>query len=187
MANELMENIGENTVDGGAVATAEKREYKEITLKFGKGCVGEAFEGKDGKSYKQIMIPNKDPEDRSPWATFVVRANSVHDDQFGKGMWIKLPSEGSTTIRKSKAVGIDENGKRIFETEKNKVSNTELKGMVEFYKERPRENTAESDRLEDKPKASLKDKVEKNKETVANKSAKAKTKEMVPKSKGAEL
>lgn len=156
----------------------------EITLKFGKGCVGEAFDGKDGNSYKQILIPNKDADDHSPWATFVVRANAVHEDKFGKGMWIKLPAEGSTTVRKSKEIGQDENGKRLFETDKFKVTNAELKGMVEFYKANDK-----ADRLEDKPKTSLKNKVEKNKETVAAKNNKNKSKEIAPKAKnkGAEL
>lgn len=174
----------------------EKKEFKEITLKFGKGLVGEAFQGKDGKDYKQISIPNQDQNDKSPWASFVVRANAVHEDQFGKGMWVKLPAEGSTTVRKDNVVGQDEAGKNVYETTKTKVPNTELKAMVEFYKtqDRGQEQGQETpkDALEDKPKASLKDKVEKNKEKVSEqKKTKAaeKTKEKAPKakSKGQEI
>ena len=44
--------------------TAEKKKMDEITIKFGKGCVGEPFTGKDGKEYKQILIPNKDENDQ---------------------------------------------------------------------------------------------------------------------------
>lgn len=172
----------------------EKKEFKEITLKFGKGLVGEPFQGKDGKEYKQIAIPNQDPNDKSPWASFVVRANAVHEDQFGKGMWIKLPSEGSTTVRKDQLVGQDDAGKNVYETTKTKVPNKELKSMVEFYKNNDRNKDIPKDALEDKPKASLKDKVEKNKEKVAeNKKTKAaeKTQEKAPKakakSKGQEL
>lgn len=167
-----------------------KKEFKEITVKMGKGLVGEAFQGKDGKDYKQISIPNKDENDKSPWASFVVRANAVHEDQFGKGMWVKLPAEGSTTVRKDQITGQDENGKNTYETVKTKVPNKELKGMVEFYKERPRQQDKEQnvpkDAMEDKPKSSLKDKVEKNKEKVAeNKKTKAaeKTQEKAPKTK----
>lgn len=139
----------------------EKKEYKEIILKFGKGLVGEPFTGKDGKEYKQISIPNKDENDKSPWASFVVRANAVHEDKFGKGMWVKLPSEGATTVRKDKVVGTDKDGKNIYETEKTKIPNKELKSMVEFYKEKSRdsvkgklsEKKAQSDRAnESRPK-----------------------------------
>jgi hypothetical protein len=105
---------------------------EEVTLKFGKGCVGEPFTGKDGKEYKQILIPNKDENDHTPWATFVVKANAVHEDKFGKGMWLKLPADGYTTVRKDRCIGEDTDGKKIWETDKTKVSNKELKGMVEF-------------------------------------------------------
>ncbi len=104
--------------------TAEKQKMDEITIKFGKGCVGEPFTGKDGKEYKQILIPNKDENDHSPWATFVARSNAVHEDQFGKGMWMKLPADGHTTVRKDHCVGEGADGKKIWETEKTKVSNT---------------------------------------------------------------
>lgn len=168
----------------------EKKEFKEITVKMGKGLVGEPFQGKDGKDYRQIKIPNQDEQDKSPWATFVVKANAVHDDQFGKGMWVKLPAEGSTTVRKDQVVGQDEAGKNVYETTKTKVPNTELKGMVEFYKQNDRsqdqEKSVPKDALEDKPKPSLKQKVEKKKEQVAetkkNKSAE-KTQQKAPKSK----
>lgn len=177
----------------------EKKEFKEITVKMGKGLVGEPFQGKDGKDYRQIKIPNQDQNDKSPWATFVVKANAVHDDQFGKGMWVKLPAEGSTTVRKDQVVGQDEAGKNVYETTKTKVPNTELKGMVEFYKNQDRGDRGDEgqggaaapaappkDAIEDKPKASLKDKVEKNKEKVAeNKKSKTaeKTQEKAPKAK----
>ena len=63
----------EGTEDG-------QKKMDEITIKFGKGCVGEPFTGKDGKEYKQILIPNKDENDHSPWATFVARSNAVNED-----------------------------------------------------------------------------------------------------------
>lgn len=118
----------------------EDNKIEEITLKFGKGCVGEPFMGKDGKEYKQILIPNKDENDHRPWATFVARSNAVHEDKFGKGMWLKLPAEGHTSIRRGVLIGKDEEGKNIWENQTTKVSNKELKAMVEFYKERPKES-----------------------------------------------
>ena len=111
----------------------EKKEYKEVTLKFGKGCVGDEFQGKDGNSYRQIMIPPNE-ETKQPWQTFVVKSNQVHENQYGKGMWCKLPAEGSTTVTKSVAKGVDEDGKTIWENEKTKIPNKELKKMVESYK-----------------------------------------------------
>ena len=138
----------------------EHKKMDEITLKFGKGCVGEPFTGKDGKEYKPILIPNKDANDHSPWATFVARSNAVHEDKFGKGMWMKLPADGHTTVRKDHCVGEGADGKKIWETEKTKVTNRELKGMVEFYKTRGKEQ-------EEKPRESLKDRLSEKKAEVS--------------------
>ena len=118
------------------LATKRDAAKDEITLKFGKGCVGEEFQGKDGNSYKEILVPNKDQNDHRPWQTFVVKANHVHENQYGKGMWCKLPANGSTTLHRNVKVGQDEQGKPIWDTEKTKVPNKELKKMVEAYKER---------------------------------------------------
>ena len=131
----------------GANATAEKaaqqengenseKKHAEVTLKFGKGCVGEEFQGKDGNSYREILVPNVDKEDHRPWQTFVVKANHVHENQFGKGMWCKLPAEGHTTLRRNVKIGQDEQGKPVWDIEKTKVANKDLKKMVEAYKER---------------------------------------------------
>ena len=117
-----------------------KKEFKEITLKFGKGCVGEEFQGKDGNAYKEILVPNPDKNDNRPWQTFVVKANHVHENQYGKGVWIKLPAEGHTTLRRSVVIGEKPDGKKEWGTEKTSVSNADLKKMVEAYKERPKES-----------------------------------------------
>lgn len=132
-----MEKAGQ-TQDKGA--DSPEKEFKEITLKFGKGCVGEEFQGKDGKAYREILVPNPDKNDHRPWQTFVVKANHVHENQFGKGMWIKLPAEGHTTLRRSVVVGEKPDGKKEWGTEKTSVSNADLKKMMEAYKERPRES-----------------------------------------------
>lgn len=142
---EAMDKAGQEQDKG---ADSPKKEFKEITLKFGKGCVGEEFTGKDGKAYKEILVPNPDKNDHRPWQTFVVRANHVHENQFGKGMWIKLPAEGHTTLRRSVVIGKAADGSREWGTEKNSVSNADLKKMVEAYKERPRESV--KGRLEEK-------------------------------------
>jgi len=117
---------------------AQKKE--EIAIKFGKG-LAQTFTGKDGKEYMRIQIPNMDPKDKSPWQSFVVPAKSVHENQFGKGLWIKVPLDGSTTVSRNVRVGYDDNGKSQYETQKRSVPNTELKTMVEFYKAEERAQT----------------------------------------------
>lgn len=113
-----------------------EKKRAEVTLKFGKGCVGDEFKGKDGNSYREILVPNVDKDDRRPWQTFVVKSNHVHENQFGKGMWCKLPAEGHTTLRRNVKVGQDEQGKPVWDVEKTKVANKDLKKMVEAYKDR---------------------------------------------------
>ena len=44
---------------------------EEVTIKFGKGLVGDPFISKNGKELVEVKIPNVDPEDRTPWASFV--------------------------------------------------------------------------------------------------------------------
>ncbi len=148
---------------------AEKKDFKEVTVKFGKGLVGEPFQGKDGKDYRQIKIPNQDENDKSPWATFVVKANSVHEDQYGKGMWVKLPAEGSTTVRKDNVVGQDEAGKNVYETTKEKVPNKELKARVEFYKDKDKDRDSLKDRLSDKKETVSQNKGDKPKQNTKSK------------------
>lgn len=121
-------------------AGSPPKEVEEITLKFGKGCVGEEFRARDGNSYKEILVPNPDRNDHRPWQTFVAKANHVHENKFGKGMWLKLPAEGYTTLRRSVVIGEKPDGKKQWGIEKTKVSNAELKKMVEAYKERPRDS-----------------------------------------------
>lgn len=125
------------------------KEFKEITLKFGEGYVKGEFQARDGNQYKEIMVPNQDKGDRRPWQTFVARANQVHENQFGKGVWMKLPAEGYTTLKRSVVVGENPDGTRKYGSEQNKVANTELKKMMEGYKkERPRESV--TSKLEEK-------------------------------------
>ena len=126
------------------------KKMDEITLKFGKGCVGEEFQGKDGNSYKEILIPNQDKDDHRPWQTFVVKANHVHENKFGKGMWCKLPAEGHTTLHRNVKVGQDEQGKALWDTEKTKVSNKDLKKMVEAYKDKDRDRVSMKEKLPEK-------------------------------------
>ena len=108
---------------------------EEISIKFGKG-LAEPFTGKDGKEFMRILIPNQDQSDKTPWASFVLPAKAVHENQYGKGLWAKIPAEGNTVVTKPVLKGQDEQGKNIWEDVKTKVPNKELKGMVEAYKTR---------------------------------------------------
>lgn len=146
---EPKQDSGEQNKD----AEKPEKDFKEITLKFGKGCVGEPFTGKDGKEYVQILIPNANQDDHRSWETFVARANHVHEDKFGKGMWLKLPAEGQTTLQRSVVVGENEDGKKEYGTEKRKVPNTELKKMVEFYKDKDKDRDSLKDKLSEKKEA----------------------------------
>ncbi len=153
---------------------------KEITIKTAKGLVGEAFKAKDGKEYCEVKIPNKDGDDKTPWASFVVRKANIHEDKFGKGMWFKLPQEGTTTISRSVLTGKDENGKNIFENQKERVTNTELKGMVEFYKEKSKEKeqaVVPETAVADKATKSFKDRIKEAK-TEMEKTGKASPKKV---------
>ena len=120
----------------------EKNQVEEITIKFGKGLVGEPFMSKNGTELVRISIPNSDPKDHSPWQEFVLASKQVHENQYGKGMWAKLPAEGHTTVSKPFLAGQDENGRNIWKKEMRSVPNRELKEMVEFYKNRNREDRA---------------------------------------------
>ena len=142
--------INENIEKGSQEKGENKRD--EITLKFGKGLVGDEFTGKDGNNYRQISIPNADPEDKSPWKTFVLRSNQVHESKFSNGMWCKLPADSHTTVRQGVVTGHDEQGNAIWENKTEKISNKELKAMVESYKTRNKEQaqTQDSSQLQEK-------------------------------------
>lgn len=122
-----------------AIASGEAffpEEPKEVTIKFGRGLVGEPFISKNGNELVEIKIPNADPKDSRPWESFVISPKMVHENQFGKGMWMKLPEDGTTRLARSVNTGIDANGKKIWKTEYRNVANTELKSLLESYKTR---------------------------------------------------
>ena len=108
---------------------------EEVTIKFGKG-LAEPFQSKDGREFMRISIPNQDPADKTPWASFVLPAKAVHENQYGKGLWAKIPADGTTTVTKPTLMGQDEAGKNIWQDVKTDVPNRDLKAMVESYKTR---------------------------------------------------
>ena len=108
---------------------------EEVTIKFGKG-LAEPFQSKDGREFMRITIPNQDPADKTPWASFVLPAKAVHENQYGKGLWAKIPAEGTTVVTKPTLQGQDDKGKNIWQDVKTQVPNRDLKAMVESYKTR---------------------------------------------------
>ena len=138
-----------------AEQNGERREFQTLTIKFAKGLVGEPFMSKGGKELVEITIPNSDPADKRPWQTFVLASRDVHEDKFGKGMWAKIPAEGHTTVQRQIRSNPETEGPAAWTSEKTVVSNADLKKMVEFYKERPRESVKE--KLEQKKEESSKE------------------------------
>lgn len=140
-AAEIMKAAEETDSYQGKEQDMENRSEKkmeEISIKFGKG-LAEPFTAKDGKEYMKILIPNADRQDHTPWASFVLPARAVHENKYGKGLWAKIPADGTTTVTKAVQVG-EENGKRIWENRRETIPNTELKARVEAYKNRDRES-----------------------------------------------
>ena len=115
--------------------TAVSGQREEVSIKFGKG-LAEPFTSKDGREFTRIRIPNQDPKDKTPWASFVLPSKSVHENQYGKGLWAKIPAEGTTVVTKPTLKGQDDKGRNIWDNVKTNVPNRELKSMVEAYKTR---------------------------------------------------
>ncbi len=118
---------------------ANDQQKAEVTIKFGKGLVGEPFTTKNGKEVVEVKIPNREGDTR-PWESFIISPKMIHDNQFGKGVWMKLPEDGTTKVSRSVRDGQDENGKNIWKRESREVSNVELKSMLEAYKEKKRDS-----------------------------------------------
>lgn len=120
--------------------TLDVPEVKEISIKFGKGLVGTPFTSRNGKELVEVKIPNADPVDKTPWASFVISPKMIHDNKFGKGVWMKLPEDGTTKVSKPVILGEKEDGKKEWGNDVRAVSNTELKEMMESYKTRERDS-----------------------------------------------
>ena len=112
--------------------------YTEVTIKFGKGLVGDPFTSKNGKELVEVSIPNPDKTDTRPWETFVISPKMIHENKFGKGVWMKLPEDGTTRLSRSVKSGIDDAGQPIWGRETREVTNAELKALMESYKDRSR-------------------------------------------------
>lgn len=110
----------------------------EVTIKFGRGLIGDPFTSKNGRELVEVKIPNADRSDTRPWESFVISPKMIHDNQFGKGVWMKLPEDGTTRLSHMTEAGMDEAGKPVWNRETRTVSNTELKALMESYKDKSR-------------------------------------------------
>lgn len=156
----------------------EVKEKTELTIKTAKGLVSEPFKAKDGNEYRRVKIPNRDENDKAGWGSFVLRANNIRDDKFGKGMWFKVPEEGTTTVSRPILVGRDENGKNVYENTSERVSNKELKSMVEYYKERDKDISDNRKSFSEQLSSAKKESAEKSKEKVKQPKSKSKEKSL---------
>ena len=134
----VVEAPEEKSIEAPAGSTDGSRNFPEITIKFGKGLCGDPFTAKDGKAYVEIKIPNVDPGDHRPWESFILPAKRVHENKFGKGLWAKIPENGSTTLSRPQYQGKNEQGVPVWHYEKRNVTNQELKALVESYKTKNR-------------------------------------------------
>ncbi|MBO5620639.1 MAG: hypothetical protein J5959_03315 [Butyrivibrio sp.] len=142
------------------------KEFKQIHINFAQGLVSDPFKGKDGKDYVQIWVPNQDKDDKSPWATFVQPAYKVKVNEKStakkKGVFIYLPEEGTTTLRKDTYLGENADGKKEWQHDTQKVPNKELKKMLEAWKQKE-SVIGKLDAKKDQAKEAAKDAPEKEK------------------------
>lgn len=148
--------------------TLDSRAVEEITIKFGKGLVGNPFTSKSGKELVEVKIPNVDENDRTPWASFVISPKMIHDNKFGKGVWMKLVSDETIRIGKPVLEGQTPEGKNIWKRDYREIPVTELKAMLEAYKNKDRSSVLGN--LEEKKETAVKQPKAKNKAKEAEKS-----------------
>ena len=134
----MMENNNPVNVQNSEHKDAQpKRE--EITVKFGKGLLGTPFTAKTGRECFGISVPNMDPADKNPWGKIVVPTNHVHENQFGEGMWMKLPADGQTKMYRSVITGDTPDGKHTYANTTEMVPNRQIKAMMDNYRTRTNE------------------------------------------------
>lgn len=116
------------------------KKKRGISITFSKKLMGEKFQAKNEKFYVAVKIPNADPADRSAWETFLLPADQPKENPSGKSVYVYLPAEGKTRLERQEFAGTDENGKAMFQKTYRMVPNTELKSMMEAYRDKSRES-----------------------------------------------
>ena len=118
---------------------------KDVAIRVSKKLVGEPFLAKDGKEYVEVKISNENPEDKTPWAHFVVNPKQVHDDHYVDSCKvIFMPEDGNVTIRREiKTDQLDENGKNIFNKSSDKITVKELEAKFKSNRESVKKKLSE--------------------------------------------
>ena len=76
--------------------------YTEVTIKFGKGLVGDPFTSRNGKELVEVSIPNPDKADTRPWETFVISPKMITADiilQYVRAMQNSMGSNVETMYK----------------------------------------------------------------------------------------
>ena len=120
-------------------------QIEEVTLKISEGWVGNRFTSKSGKELVEVKIPNADRNDKSPWPSFVTDPRRLHKNKFGTGLWMKIPKNAHTTLKRPMRIGTDPSGKGIYENRMDSIPNTELKSMTDAARRSTRNESRSAD------------------------------------------
>ena len=132
--------------DGNVRASAQGyNQIEEVTLKISEGWVGNRFTSKSGKELVEVKIPNANREDKSPWPSFVTDPKRLHKNKFGTGLWMKIPKNAHTTLKRPMRIGTDSSGKGIYENRMGSIPNTELKSMIDAARRSARNESRAAD------------------------------------------
>lgn len=132
--------------DGNVRASAQGyNQIEEVTLKISEGWVGNRFTSKSGKELVEVKIPNANREDKSPWPSFVTDPKRLHKNKFGTGLWMKIPKNAHTTLKRPMRIGTDPSGKGIYENRMDSIPNTELKSMIDAARRSARNESRAAD------------------------------------------
>ena len=132
-AMKALNEVPVNSSDFAEEAPKDENEFKEVTIKFSPKLATK-FEGKDGKSYYEIKLPNLSEDDKTPWSHFVLPEKAVHEDQYSAKdrLWAKLPADGTTTLRRSvKTDEIGPDGKAVYKDEELKLKNQTIAKLMD--------------------------------------------------------
>lgn len=104
------------------VVQREDKEPEKETVKISANCVGNPFTSKTGAELVSVKVPNQDPADKSPWATFVVGADQVSDKDERNKVTLTLSANANISLKKTAVV----DGKNVQE-DAGKLTVSELK------------------------------------------------------------
>lgn len=145
----IQQKMIEEYMDQTRQANASDREadwVETVTLKISEGWVGDRFTSKSGQELVEVKIPNTDRKDKTPWPSFVTDPKRLHANKFGTGLWMKLPKNAHTTLKRRERIGVDPSGKGIYEDRMSSIPNTELKSMTDSARRSAQTESRAADR-----------------------------------------